>query len=83
MRKLPRFSDIAELEQLRVRLIASEEEKHKRKVLTVKEAAEQLGFSPPTIYRAVRNGYIPFIRIGGRILIPVAAFEKMLGNDGT
>lgn len=49
-----------------------------RKALTVDEAAYELGISRNVAYAAVRNGEIPSIRIGKRIIIPRAAFEKML-----
>ena len=54
-----------------------------RKVLTVKEVSEQLGLGLHSTYRALHNGDIPSVRIGGRILIPVEAFERLLaGKDG-
>lgn len=52
-----------------------------RKALTVDEAAYELGISRNVAYTAVRNGEIPSIRIGKRIIIPRAAFERML--EGT
>ena len=51
-----------------------------RVVLSVDEVAEQLGISRPSAFKAIHNGEIPFIRIGRRILVPVAAFEKFLAN---
>lgn len=47
---------------------------------TVEEAAALLGISRPTAYEAVKTGSIPHIKIGRRILIPVAALEKMLAD---
>ena len=49
-----------------------------RLTLTVEEAAETLGISRAFAYEAVANGDIPCIRIGGRILVPKAALEKLL-----
>ncbi len=49
-----------------------------RKTLTVTEAAACLGLSRGTAYQAVREGSIPSIRIGRRILVPVHALEAML-----
>ena len=43
-----------------------------RKTLTIPETAKLLG------YEAARRGEIPTIRIGRRILVPVAALERKL-----
>ncbi len=53
-----------------------------RKTLTVTEAATFLGVSRHFAYQAVREGSIPSIRIGRRILIPIQAFEQLLANVG-
>ena len=48
-------------------------------VLSVSETAEVLGVCETTVYRSVRLGRLPYIRIGrNRILIPLAALERML-----
>jgi len=52
-------------------------------VLTVEEAGRRLGLSRPSAYQAVKRGEIPIIRIGRRILVPVAALDKLLTNDGS
>lgn len=52
-------------------------------VLTVEEAGQRLGLSRPSAYQAVKRGEIPIIRIGRRILVPVAALEKLLANAGS
>jgi len=52
-------------------------------VLTVEEAGRLLGLSRPTAYQAVATGEIPSIRIGRRILVPVAALTKLLESAGT
>jgi len=54
-----------------------------RVVLTVEEAAEVLKISRPSAYQAVQRGEIPIIRIGRRILVPVAALEKLLESAGS
>ena len=46
--------------------------------LTVEEAAAALGISRAFAYEAVARGEIPCIRIGGRILVPRIALERML-----
>ncbi|MCE7875360.1 DNA-binding protein [bacterium CPR1] len=50
-----------------------------RKTITVDEAAAYLGVSRYSAYQAVREGSIPSIRIGRRILVPVQPFEALLG----
>ena len=51
-------------------------------VLTVVQAGKRLGLSRPSAYQAVKRGEIPHIRIGNRILVPVAALDKMLAEAG-
>ncbi len=53
-----------------------------RKVLTVPEAGEQLGLSRNSAYEAARRGDIPTIRIGKLLLVPKAAFDRLLSGDG-
>ena len=47
-----------------------------RLTLTVEEAAASLGISRASADEAVRRGEIPAIRIGRRILVPLAALER-------
>ena len=42
------------------------------------EAGHRLGIGRAATYEAARNKQIPTIRIGRRILVPVAALERML-----
>lgn len=49
--------------------------------LTVPEAAERLGISRNAGYEAVKRGELPSIKIGKLILIPRAAFERMLAGE--
>jgi excisionase family DNA binding protein len=46
--------------------------------MTVGEAAAALGISRGLAYQAARDGNIPTIRIGRRLLVPRRALEKML-----
>jgi len=46
---------------------------------TVPEAAKLLGFSRNFGYELARTKQIPIIHFGKRILVPKAAFHKMLG----
>lgn len=54
-----------------------------RKTLTVTEAAACLGISRNTAYQAVREGTVPSIRVGRRILVPVHALEELLSSPET
>ncbi len=55
-------------------------------VLTAGETARLLRLSKTTVYDQIRQGSIPSIRIGKRILIPKAALmrklEEVVGKDG-
>lgn len=57
-------------------------EARERLTLSIAECAAKMGISRNSCYLAVKTGEIPSIKIGSRILIPVAALEKMLGNAG-
>jgi excisionase family DNA binding protein len=46
--------------------------------ITVREAARRLGVGKNCAYDAARRGDIPVIRIGRRIVVPLAAFEAMM-----
>lgn len=48
------------------------------RVLTVEQAAEQLGVNRQTAYNAAKAGDIPVIRLGRRLLVPIPAFEELL-----
>jgi excisionase family DNA binding protein len=52
-----------------------------RQTLSVRETAATLGLSPAATYKAVERGDIRSIRIGGRILVPRAAIERLLDTD--
>jgi excisionase family DNA binding protein len=52
-----------------------------RKTLTIPEVAKRLRISRTLAYEAARRGEIPTLKIGKRILVPVAALEKKLGGD--
>ena len=46
---------------------------------TVPEAAKKLGVCRNFGYELARTGKIPILRFGKRMLVPKAAFDKMLG----
>lgn len=52
-----------------------------RRAVSVKEAAKMLGLSRNGAYAAVARGDIPSLRIGRRVVIPIAALEKLLEVD--
>jgi len=49
-----------------------------RHTMTIKEAAKALGIGRDQAYEAAHRGEIPTIRIGKRLLVPVAVFTRML-----
>ena len=57
--------------------------KEHRRTLSVPEAGQELGIGRNQAYNAARSGEIPTIRIGGRLLVPRAAFERLLDQGGT
>ncbi len=53
-----------------------------KRTYSIPEVAEVLGIGRTAAYEAARTGEIPTIRIGKRILVPVAALERLLaGNE--
>jgi len=52
-----------------------------RATYTVPEAAQRMGISRNSAYEAARRGDIPVVKIGGRVLVPRVAFEKLLAGD--
>jgi excisionase family DNA binding protein len=49
-----------------------------RKTITIEEAAVLLGIGRGTAYEAARRGELPTLRIGRRLLVPVAALDALL-----
>jgi excisionase family DNA binding protein len=56
----------------------SETRTDSRVVMTVAEAAALLGLSKNSAYKAVHTGEIPTIKIGGKYVVPIAAFQRLL-----
>jgi excisionase family DNA binding protein len=48
-----------------------------RRFFAVAEAAAMLGLSEPTLYRAIRAGEFPAIRVRGRYVVPAKAIDEM------
>jgi excisionase family DNA binding protein len=58
-----------------------------RLCIKVTEAAKMLGISRNFAYELIRQGKLPYVKLGKRLLIPKAALEKMLvqgvNHEGT
>jgi excisionase family DNA binding protein len=48
-----------------------------RRFYTVTEAAQMFRMSEMTLYRAIRDGQFPAVRIRGRLIIPARAIDAM------
>lgn len=51
-----------------------------RRTYSVEEAGKILGIGRNAAYEAVKNGNISSVRIGRRVVVPMAAIERMLGG---
>lgn len=51
-----------------------------KSTVTIEEAAPILGVSRGSAYGAARTGEIPTLRIGRRLVVPVAALRRLLGE---
>lgn len=47
-------------------------------VFTAPEVAQMLNVSRPTIYKLLKNGELPSLRLGGRRYVPVEALNNLL-----
>ena len=52
-----------------------------KQTYSIAEVADLLGIGRSAAYKAARSGEIPTIRIGKRILVPLAALEKLLAGN--
>lgn len=50
--------------------------------LSVNRTAELLDVSRATVYRLIRRGEIPVVRIGGRLRVPIDELREMLKPAG-
>jgi excisionase family DNA binding protein len=53
-----------------------------KKTYSVEEAARVIGWSRVKAYEAVKQGVLPAIRFGRRIVVPVAALDRWLETAG-
>jgi len=44
---------------------------------TVREAAQILRVAPSTLYRSIRDGDFPAVRLRGRYVVPVAVLDRL------
>jgi hypothetical protein len=51
-----------------------------KSTVTIEEGAPIIGVSRGPAYAAARTGEIPTLRIGKRLLVPVAALRRLLGE---
>jgi excisionase family DNA binding protein len=49
--------------------------------VSVKTTSEALGTGPYAVYAGIRDGSIPHIRVGRKILVPTAPLRRLLGID--
>jgi excisionase family DNA binding protein len=52
-----------------------------RKTYSIAEAGELLGIGKNSIYNAAHRGEIPSIKIGGRLLVPKVALDRLLQEE--
>lgn len=52
----------------------------KTEALDVRDAGRRIGLGPRAAYRAAERGQIPAVKIGGRWLVPVRAWELFLAG---
>lgn len=53
------------------------------KLITIKQAADQLAFKPHSLYTLIREGTIPAVRIGRSVRIRVTDLEQMIDQSRT
>ena len=51
-----------------------------RATITIEEASVILGVSRGSAYEAARTGELPVLRLGRRVLVPVARLLELLGH---
>lgn len=56
---------------------------NERLTITPEQAAKQLGISMPTMYQLCNRKDFPSVRVGRKIIIPLASLEKWLERQAT
>jgi excisionase family DNA binding protein len=44
---------------------------------TIRQTQEIMNISRPTLYRHIKSGEIPAVRVGGRVLIPASFLQEL------
>ena len=57
------------------------EDKAEKLTMSVPEAGQLLGISRQAAYNAAKAGDIPTLRVGKRLLVPLARFERLLAGE--
>jgi excisionase family DNA binding protein len=52
-----------------------------RRTFTVEEAGQILGLSRNSAYSLAKDGSLPTIRLGRRLLVPKVALDRLLAGD--
>lgn len=60
--------------------MSKKQHESQRLVMTVPEAGKLLGLSRGSAYAAAAAGEIPTLRMGKRLLVPIAALDRMLAG---
>ena len=58
-------------------------EAHERLTRTPEELLSLLGLSRPTVYRLLKSGELRSIKVGRKILIPLAAIDEFLNGTSS
>lgn len=53
---------------------------HETSVYTVAQVAKKLGISKTHAFKLCNEGVIPCLRLGRRIVVPIAAFNEWIGH---
>jgi len=54
-----------------------------RQTVSVMQAAAILGLSKERAYRSAKDGTLPTLRFGRKLVVPMAALESMLAGQAT
>ncbi len=60
--------------------LGREEGQFPRRTYSVEEAAQILGIGRNAAYLAAKSGELPVIKMGKRLLVPVAALDRLLAG---
>lgn len=52
-----------------------------RATITAPEAADLLNISTQAAYRALRNGHLPSVRLGRKVVVPTKPLLELLGHS--